>query len=269
VRSDFCAVPHHALLAGLAFLAALPVPSAAQIPAPVYVGPTRALTTIQAGINAVSTGGIIVVDAGTYTEADVVNKAVTIGGGPITGATIEVASGGDLGLDATLNGPVTVDSGGILGGAGTVSSVIVNGILQPAFTFNVTNGVTFGAGADLIVTLYGTTAGDYTVLNAGSTINLSNANVGIVTGNGYTPAPGSTYTIIPGATTGTFANLPQGGTVSSGGTTFTAHYGSFILSVPPPQSVPAVSWTVLLLLACLVAAAGLLNTRSWRYRGTR
>ncbi len=224
------------------------------------VGPTRGITTIQAGVNAASNGDTVLVDSATYSETVLVNKTLTMGGGPISGATLEVQAGGSLTLSATFNGQITVDPGNTslwLGQNITASTLTVNGALHLlTHTLNVTNNVTFGPNSSLYLQLDGTSSGSYGKLSAAN-VSLGGSLNALLT-NGYQPNSGDSYPIVPGPTTGTFAGLPQGGTTSVGGIQMKVVYGSVTLVAPTVATVPALSSTMLLLLAVGIAAAGLL-----------
>jgi hypothetical protein len=68
---------------------------------------------------------------------------------------------------------------------------------------------------------------------------------------------GTTFTIIPGTVTGTFAGLSNGTAFSSGGLTFRVNYASVTLTVISPPSIPTLSWWGLGLLSFLLAALAL------------
>src|SRR5262249_23137322 len=92
-----------------------------------------------------------------------------------------------------------------------------------------TGAVAFDANSDFDVTLSGTTAGtEYSQLKTPGSLTLANATLNLAFGAGFTPVSGNHFTIInntgSGATSGTFANLPQGGTIAVSGTTFSIDY---------------------------------------------
>jgi hypothetical protein len=127
--------PLRQLLAGVLFLCAFAMTASA---ATINVGPTRAITTIQGGVNAASAGDTVQVDAGTYTESVNVNRSpLTINGaGPTTIVTGPTAGAGNAQAGAfvvtTSDGAVIISnltiqnsmaqgakgSGGLVGGVG-------------------------------------------------------------------------------------------------------------------------------------------------------
>jgi uncharacterized protein with beta-barrel porin domain len=76
-----------------------------------------------------------------------------------TGAQDWNVLGGTLSVNGTINGLVTVNAGGTLGGTGTIDNVFVNGgVLAPGNsigTLNVTNGLTFTAASSYMVEISG------------------------------------------------------------------------------------------------------------------
>ena len=77
----------------------------ATMAATILVGPTRAITTIQGGVNAASAGDTIQADAGTYCEQVTINKSLTIiGAGSGAGGTIVDGNGGIIGAKCNPSG---------------------------------------------------------------------------------------------------------------------------------------------------------------------
>ena len=158
---------------------------------------------------------------------------------------------GDL---AKLSANVQVNNGGVLRGTGTVEgsvTVASGGTLAPGASpgiLTVIGPVTLTAGANFVVDLSGAIAGSgysQVALNSGGSANLNNAT--LTTTLNYAPSIGDTFTIITGGTvTGTFAGLPQGATVNLGtfmGTPYTATIAynatSVVLTVPEPTCILA------------------------------
>ena len=129
-----------------------------------------------------------------------------------TGAQDWNVLGGTLSVNGTINGLVTVNAGGMLGGTGTIDNVLVNGgVLAPGNsigTLNVTNSLTLSAassymveisgtssdltlvtgvatlgGATVVVVPTGTVAKQYTILTAGSLPDTFNPVVTGVSSN--------------------------------------------------------------------------------------
>jgi len=131
--------------------------------------------------------------------------------------TVGVQSGAMLEGSGTV-GPVSVASGGTLL-AGTSSAT---GILT-------TGNVTFNSGSTFRVALNGTTAGSsFDQLDASGTVSLGNGVVTLSVAVGFTPAIGTSFTILKNnsgkAISGTFKGLAEGGTLTVNGMTFTITY---------------------------------------------
>ncbi len=79
-----------------------------------------------------------------------------------TGAQYWNVLGGTLAVNGTINGLVTVNAGGTLGGTGTIDNVSVNGgVLAPGNsigTLNVTGSLTFSAASSYMVEISGTSS---------------------------------------------------------------------------------------------------------------
>ncbi|HEV8268744.1 MAG TPA: autotransporter-associated beta strand repeat-containing protein, partial [Thermoanaerobaculia bacterium] len=122
-----------------------------------------------------------------------------------------------------------VNSGGTLGGSGTVRNITANagGIVSPGASPGILSAgptVVLNAGSTFEVELYGTTPGTlYDQLNVTSTVTLG-ATLSVTLG--FTPMVGNTFTIIQAATsvTGTFAGLPEGATFCVDTATLQIHY---------------------------------------------
>jgi len=128
-------------------------------------------------------------------------------------------SGTTLGGTGTIGGPVVVNAGANLapGNGGNTTAILNTGALTLASTSNFRvdiNGTTVGSGYDQL-----------NVATGGVAITGSNLVVTV----GTTLSVGQTFTILNkvsgGAITGTFAAIPQGGTVvGSNGTVFQVSY---------------------------------------------
>jgi autotransporter-associated beta strand protein len=128
--------------------------------------------------------------------------------------------------------PVTVDSGAILGGSGTVGMIAANGMISPGTSPVILNSsnVTFSASGNFTVNLTGPTPGPggYDQLNVTGTVSLANATLTVIpafTG----PVPiGQQFTILnhngAGPVTGTFNGLPEGTLFTAGAYTFRISY---------------------------------------------
>ena len=161
------------------------------------------------------------------------SSPMVISGTPLYTGAINVA-GGTLEVDGTLQATcdISVLSGGVLCGTGTTGPVTVSdggavgpGGLDPGTI--TTAGLAMGSsGAALGVHINGTTAGSgYGQVVSNGPVSL-NGTLGATIG--YTPAIGDAYTIIdktsPGAVSGTFSGLAEGGFLTAGGKTFKISY---------------------------------------------
>ena len=103
----------------------------------------------------------------TFNKVDSSNWTVTG-----TGAQDWNVLGGTLSVNGVINGLVTVNAGGTLGGTGTIDNVIVNGgALAPGNsigTLNVANSLTFSAASSYMVEISGTSS-DLTLVTGTAT----------------------------------------------------------------------------------------------------
>jgi uncharacterized protein with beta-barrel porin domain len=101
----------------------------------------------------------------TFNKVDSSNWTVTG-----TGAQDWNVLGGTLSVNGVINGLVTVNAGGTLGGTGTIDNVLVNGgVLAPGNsigTLNVTGSLTFSAASSYMVEISGASS-DLTGLRRG------------------------------------------------------------------------------------------------------
>ncbi len=159
-------------------------------------------------------------------------------------------SGGVLQVDGTHMANIYV-VGGTLSGSGHVGNVLVDGTygfghLGPgslSATGTLTAGIVgFDHGAFFDVRLNGPAPGtEYDQLRATTAANLGDVTLNVQLG--YTPTPGSTFTILTNVSSGTFNGLPEGAELSAGGQFFriTYHGGSgsdvvLLLDSPPTVS---------------------------------
>ncbi len=158
-------------------------------------------------------GGGTAVNAGTL----LVNN--TAGSGTGTGAVAVTGSGTTLGGTGIISGPVIVAAGANIapGNGGNNTAILQTGALtlSPTANFRVDiNGTNAGSGYDRIQ------------VNTGGVLIL---NSNLVVTVGTTLSLGQTFTIldkvVAGGIVGTFAGIPQGGTVTgSNGTVFSVNY---------------------------------------------
>ena len=161
----------------------------------------------------------------TLTGNDTFTRGTTVNGGTLlvnntagSGAVTVNNAGSTLGGIGTISGAVTVNAGANIapGNGGNNTAILTTGALTLASTSN------------FRVDINGTTAGTFDQLNvATGGVTITGSNVVITVGT--TLAVGQTFTILSkvaaGAITGTFAGIPQGGTVvGSNGTVFSVSY---------------------------------------------
>ena len=188
--------------------------------------------TLISGVIIGAGGSLTKLDSGTltltgtnlYTGGTAVNGGTllvnnTSGSGTGTGAVGVTGSGTTLGGTGVISGPVIVAAGANIapGNGGNNTAILQTGALtlSPTANFRVDiNGTTAGSGYDRIQ------------VNTGAVIILGSNLVVTV---GTTLSLGQTFTILnkvpAGAIIGTFAGIPQGGTVAgSNGTVFSVSY---------------------------------------------
>lgn len=222
-------------------------------------------------------------------------SSLDMGSGPITlGAdvtlttkastlSLEGAISGGFGLTKSgagtllLNGistytGVTNVSGGTLGGTGTIPAalnVLSGAFLAPGLTalapgtLTVGGPLTLGSGSTLDIELTGITSDE---VIADGLVGLSGSTLTITLAPGYTPAVGTTFTIIDNesdfGTAGPFSNDSGGYLTDSEGDLFSVNYGAiedgdgqandvtvtFVAPVPEPTAVGLLSLSALGLL---------------------
>ena len=140
-------------------------------------------------------------------------------------------SAGSLIVNGSLNSSSTVSiaASGLLGGVGTVGSVINSGTISPGSPgapglLNIAGNLTLGTGT-LVLDLSSTASDSVNV--TGSTVDITGSTLSLNVG---TITPNETFTILTvpgnsGGLTGMFANLPtDGSSFPVGSTTFTIRY---------------------------------------------
>ncbi len=186
-------------------------------------------TLISGVIAGVANGSTLTKDGSgtlTLTGNDTFTRGTTVNNGTLlvnntagSGAVTVNGAGSTLGGTGTISGTVTVNAGANIapGNGGNNTAILNTGALTLASTSNFRvdiNGATAGSGHDQL-----------NVATGGVTITGSNLVVTV----GTTLSVGQTFTILnkvdAGAITGTFAGIPQGGTVvGSNGTVFSVSY---------------------------------------------
>lgn len=143
-----------------------------------------------------------------------------------TGGTT-VASG-NLAVEGTVSGPILVQAGATVSGAGgnlgdvtSTGGALNAGFATSPFTSDA-NSVVLDAASTFVVRASGTTPGNgssgYSQLNVAAGANLGSASLSLSIGGGYSPAPGDSLAILRtnGGVTGTFNGLPEGSHLSLG-----------------------------------------------------
>jgi hypothetical protein len=190
-----------------------------------------------------------------------VNGGTLLENGSSNNHTWTVNNSGTLGGTGTVGGPVVVNAGGNLspGNGGNTTAVLQTGTL------------TLAANSNFRVDINGTTAGtgyDQIQMNTGAT-TITGSNLVVTVGT--TLSLGQTFTILNkvsgGAITGTFAGIPQGGTVvGSDGTVFQVSYtggnGNDVVLTVIAAAVPEPSTYI----GGALAIAGLALTQRRRLR---
>lgn len=160
---------------------------------------------------------------------------------------------------SVLASHLRVNSGGTLGGNGTVGQVTAfsGGTVAPGESpgrLTVTGNLTLRNGSTLAVEINGSAPGtDFDQITAQAGVAITNANLTVALH--FTPTNGQRFRLIDktsgGDVAGTFNALPQDATLSVGDTTFSANYltgtgNDFTLvttdvpTTPPPPATPVV-----------------------------
>jgi autotransporter-associated beta strand protein len=128
--------------------------------------------------------------------------------------------------------PVTVDSGAIIGGSGTVGIITANGMISPGTSPVILNSsnVTFSASGNFTVNLTGPNPGPggYDQLNVSGTVSLANATLTVIPAFTVPVSIGQQFTILnhngTGPITGTFNGFPEGSLFTAGAYKFRISY---------------------------------------------
>ncbi len=190
---------------------------------------------------------------------------VSTGEWDVLGNTVAATSGftaqvGKITGAGTLNGNVTVNSGGTLGGTVTVNGTVTTnsgGTVALGNSPGIVNtgSVSFTSGSTFDVEIGGTTpgngAGFHDQLNVTGTVALGGATLVTSSFGGFVPTDGDTFVIINNdggdAVSGTFAGLAEGATITNflgNGIDATISYvggdGNDVVlesAAPPPQTL--------------------------------
>ncbi|GAB4172794.1 MAG: hypothetical protein OHK0024_09260 [Thalassobaculales bacterium] len=202
-------------------------------------------------IGALSGAGTVTLGAGTLTVNQAANGSFTgaisgtggltkAGGGTLTLTATSSYSGatainaGTLAVDGALTGggTVSVNSGGTLGGTGSITGAVAvasGGTLSPGNSAGQisTGSLTLSSGATASFEINGTTAGtQYDQVVVTGTVSLGSATLS--TSFGYTSSLGQSFVLISNdgsdAVVGTFNGLAEGAFFSAGGRTYQITY---------------------------------------------
>ena len=151
----------------------------------------------------------------------------------LSGTGITVAAGGELDLNGVISDTsgLLLGGGGIVGGTGQLPSFELQaGELSPGIqgVGNLTGSghVTLDPGSTFSASLNGPGQNNSLTALGGTspTVSLDLPTLVVSLAPGFTPAPGAAFYIIVGSVTGNFSGLPEGATLSAGGTTFSISY---------------------------------------------
>ncbi len=198
--------------------------------APIAVGSggtldVNAALSGSAGVNVTGGGALDLMQVNTYTGATTIASATilivdgTIGGVQNSGSRL--TGNGSVGAVGSVAGEI------FPGHLGTSTTAATPGQLTANGAVTLDSSSTLAALLDGNVVGNGSTGYSQLVVNSG-TVNLGSAALAAVLGTSYTPAIGDQLTIIKNnagnAINGTFANLPEGATVTASGKVFRISY---------------------------------------------
>ncbi|HSX03013.1 MAG TPA: hypothetical protein VLI05_06940 [Candidatus Saccharimonadia bacterium] len=219
------------------------------------------------------TSGSLVLAGGNFDLANPISGGagltVSSGAHQLTGTytatgTVTV-SGGSLAVNTDASSSSFAVSGGTVKGTGTLgATTLTGGTLAPGNSpgiMHVAGNLTLAASpSGLAVEINGPTVGaqyDQTAVTGTAALNGAKLDVSL----GYTPAAGSSFTILTASSvTGQFAGLANGSTFTVGGTTFTITYNatSVVLTTPAAAAPVTLAPTGQDTLPIGLAAAGLI-----------
>ncbi|GAB5398577.1 MAG: hypothetical protein Aureis2KO_01620 [Aureisphaera sp.] len=198
-------------------------------------------------ISATGTGNVVINGtAGTATSSGI----------ELSNIDASISAGGDVTLSIT-NGPLTSPTGIPTSNLITGTNVVINGAIQPGFegegTLPVAGTLALSAGDEFAPSIAGfITAGiDYDQLVVTGVVDITGATLTLVNNTGAPENQCDTLVLIDNdgtdAITGTFAGLPEGASISSGGITGKISYvggdGNDVVidldDTPPTLTCPA------------------------------
>ncbi|MFM1767591.1 MAG: hypothetical protein RJA22_120 [Verrucomicrobiota bacterium] len=168
----------------------------------------------------VNGGAFTLSSSNAYTGNTIVNTGSLLVNGILGASPVTVNAGGLLGGSGRIGGQVTLEAGGTLSpGTGTNAGRL--------YLDTTTQLAWFKPGSTLVVHLNGTNAGAHDQLLPKGDLFLEQPTLQIILG--YAPTVGDQFTIVDleaGFLDGTFAGIPNGGTVTAGGYQFQVQYGA-------------------------------------------
>ncbi len=192
----------------------------------------------------------------------------------LSSGNVSIAAGGELDINASTSGSngLIQTGGGTLGGNGPITTLSAEaGTVQPGVSgvgnLSVQGSTTLSDTSTFATSISSSGVSGALVSFGTPGVTLQSPDLDLSIAPGFTPAPGTSFTIIQGKVSGSFNNLPAGGTTTFGGITFRASYGNTgaVLTVVEPTSVqtslqsgtsPSVFGQSLTFAATVSAAAG-------------
>ncbi len=195
------------------------------------------------GLTKEGTGQLILTGDNPYSGPTMINAGNLTVTGSLANSDVTVGSDGTLQGRGTVGNVEVRASSGRSGRGGTVFVGLSPGILN-------TKSVRFEAGTSLQIELNGPAPGTgYDQLNATGSVDLGGAD--LIRSLGYTPTPGTTFTILNNDGTdpivGRFNDLPEGAFLTLSGQPFQITYqggdGNDVVLIYAPQIASAVVLT--------------------------